>query len=410
MTKCPACGGTPEPNAAFCGDCGAALPTTRPSSEDSSPAEGRPSPTAPLAPRADAGQGPRKSNEDDTHPSRLARARSKFVARLGLDQRRRRLGLAAFALWTLAAVVLGTALGYEIFNRSATHASGDLVIDVAAPSAAKPSGVVIVMPDVEGLTHDAALEALADSGVDPSSAQFADRPSAAPAGTVVAQTPLRGTHKPRRVSLELAAATTVPDLTGKSSSAASEALEQLEAQTTVVQVFDPNVPVDQIISTSPPAGSPLPPQITLNVSAAPSSVFLSDVRSESSDCSSSTSVNAAGKESTHAVTCRVGSDALSASTAEYATETLASALDATVGISDDSKPGSTARVEVLADGHLLAAVDVTFGQTKRLEVSLSGVLQLEIRFTGSRDAIAVLADAQLIGSPTGIAQLAANQP
>lgn len=315
----------------------------------------------------------------------------------------------ALAAWTVGALAIGVTGGYFVFNRYAVHSESDVVVTPQGPTTDSADRPAVVMPDVEGLSRPGALEALADIGLDPGLVHFEDREYAATAGTVVGQTPARGTRDPNAVTLAVAVPVKVPNLKGRQSAVAITTLEALGAQIRVVQAYDPAEPVDRVISTQPAAGEQLGLEIVLRVSAAPSSVFLSTLNPLTSNCRTG-SAKAGGKDLNQSITCTVGSGTNPRpATADYTLSGRADGLVATVGISDDSVTGSTANVRVLGDGRPLGTVDVSFGQTKSLEASTAGVIRLQFEVSGSPNVRVVLGDARLIGSPDGISSLQARR-
>jgi hypothetical protein len=158
-----------------------------------------------------------------------------------------------------------------------------------------------------------------------------------------------------------------------------------------------------VVRTDPAAGAPLPAQVTLAVSASPSAVFLSELESASGFCSS-TSATTGGKRFDHSLVCDTSESTV------FGLAGLVDGLVATVGVSDEAETGSTARLEVVVDGRVAATIDVRFGETKPLEVSLAGAQLLELRVTGADDGQIVLGDARFIGSPTNIDQLSRPAP
>lgn len=58
-----------------------------------------------------------------------------------------------------------------------------------------------------------------------------------------------------------------------------------------------------------------------------------------------------------------------------------SALNTTVGLSDRNAAGTTAGVEILADGKVVTTVDLTVGMSQPVAAPVAGALQLEVRVT-----------------------------
>ena len=324
-------------------------------------------------------------------------------------KRRRTFLIGSFAAWTAAALALGTAGGYELFNRYATHAAPDIVVQPHGPDSTGTQATSVAMPDVEGLTRQSALEALADAGLDPGTVAFEDRPYAAAAGSVVGQSPVRGTRNPESVKLALAVPASVPQLAGQHYGAGVSALEALGARARVVQIYNREIPVDRVISTEPSAGTAIAEEVVVRVSAAPSAIFLSNLNASNSSCRNGLA-KVAGKDLKQSVICTVptGTSARPV-TADYTLSGNADGLVATLGVAVDSPPGSSVSIKLLGDGQSLRTVEVSSAETKSLEVEVSGVVRLQIEVTGTGGARAVLGDAQLIGSPAGINALQARR-
>src|SRR5256885_11250115 len=109
------------------------------------------------------------SERDDA----LADHRRPLPARFrGWFTRRRTFVIAALVTWSVGVLALGALVGYELFNRYAVHANGPVVLRSGAQTtgqgANETATAPFVMPDVEGLTKAQALQAIADSGFDPS--------------------------------------------------------------------------------------------------------------------------------------------------------------------------------------------------------------------------------------------------
>lgn len=321
-------------------------------------------------------------------------------------KRRRRLALAAFTCWSLGVAALSVSLGHMLFDRYAVHASPNVALPASAIGGASNATQDVVMPDVAGLSRDRALETLADAGFDPEAVTFSEKPYAAAPGTIVSQDPLRGSRNPTAVRLTTAVGVTMPSVAGQTANAASATLQGLGARVRTEQVYSPQKSTGTVVDTTPAAGEALVGDVTIRVASDPSAVFLATLRSTRSDCSS-TSATFAGKSFDHAFRCFAGS---SPSTMAYQLSKLAAGMQATIGLTDSSPTGSTARIVVVGDGQTLATADVGLGQTKDLNVSLDGVVQLEIRWTGTGNPSAMLGDPKLVGSADNINRLSQARP
>jgi len=332
-------------------------------------------------------------------PGRTTRAAGPAERSPGSPGRRKWL-TGAFSLILTGLLALGTAGGYELATR---HPARSLAIpDVPRPVANTGAGTsvsTIRMPDITGLPQTAALQAVGDAGYDPGKITVRKRVSAAPAGTVVAQDPVRGTTNPGRVVIDIAIAGRVPQLAGTPAAAAAAALTQLGALVVQHLIYAPGAAAGTVLASRPAAGASLAATVTLDVAALPSAIFLSDVNSQTSSCLTGTA-SSAGVSSDHTVSCQLSDQGPVGGT--WLLGHHSQALSFTFGITDASPAGSHAHLVIKGDGNVLAAADVNFGAGKKLTAPMAGVAQLTIEMTGTAGATGVLLDPQLIGAPADI--------
>lgn len=322
-------------------------------------------------------------------------------------QLRRRWWAGAVVTWTLGAACAGGAVGFELFDRWAPHS-----ITIAAP-AASTSGAAgtnpstkggsapqVTVPDVTGMNRADAVQALADAGVDPKTVTVDQAPYVADAGTVVAQDPLHGAHDPAAVTLTVAEAATVPSVVGQTADAATNAVEDLGGTVTVTQIYRHGTTPGTVVAVTPKPGQPLTGRVTLDVATAASAVFLSDLRTTDSDCGTDDQRASGGKAFPQSVVCSL--DPAQPSQATWVLGRHADELHLTFGVTDDSPPGSTARLEVRTDGKVAKAVTAQFGAPVDVTVPLTGVIQLQLTMTGGAGATGIAGSAEVRGGPAGI--------
>lgn len=378
--RCEVCGQLLESDARYCGECGASV----------APQE--------FTARVDIGHTPRAFRLPDLieateGPPDAARrhVRTFFVA---------------FVLWTLGIAALGATAGYGAWDRWSPHSAGPVTIQ--RPSTLLVQGAddeTLVMPDVVSLSRQAALEAIASAGLDPSRVSVTSRPNAAPVGTVVAQEPLGGTSSPTKVALIVAGPARMPRTVGTAADAATVVLEGLGAVVQTRQVYAPGVPVGTVARSVPPAGKPVRGVATLFVSSAPSALFLSDLTAARLDCSTG-SAAVSGKDYASSVLCSPGTGSSAVGT--WVLDRHADGLSFAAGLTSDSDPAGTGSIVIRADGRAIKSIRVRFGAAHALTLPLKRVTQLTIEVTGSDGATVVLGDAELLGSASGMNALQAR--
>ena len=210
---------------------------------------------------------------------------------------------------------------------------------------------------------------------------------------------------------------TVPALTGKTKAEADEALERLGAVVQIREVYKPGTTPGTVVAVEPPAGGPLRATMVLDVSAPPSSVFLTALDSIEGNCQTGTA-NAGATSSTNAVTCTARSLPSSSAPDPTLTYDLAGRADrftATVGIPNDDEPGSRARVRVVVDGQERFNQVIVTGANVAIDVPISGGGRLDLYVTEPNiddpswdGSSAAFLDARVLGSRRNIDALAAS--
>lgn len=303
------------------------------------------------------------------------------------------------AAFVLALVLGGVALGWWAANQTLVAGQQNTTDE---PDAAPVIALESSMPDVRGLTQDEAAQVLADSGFAASIITFEEAPSGLPKGTVVVQSPVFGTPSPAAIVIGVAVPTTMPALTGRDRQEAVATLSDLGVAVTVVFQYDAKATIGTVLSTSPAAGEPLGDTATVTLTTTGSSIPLGDLRHLSGDCRTTGQVTLRGTEYASAVECHAEPEA---STTTWSLGAKGDLFTAVAGIDDDAEPGTTATIEILADGAVVKTEQVTFGTPIDLSVPVTEVIQLSVRVTSPKEVEVVLAGAAVAGSDAAIAEL-----
>lgn len=327
----------------------------------------------------------------------------------GNPKRRRR---ALFAIGVVAALVLGAAGGGFIAGwtlsgeiEARKPATENKVIEVEVPSYSGLSQVP--MPDIRGLDETAAREVLADAGIPPEVVEVTSREAAGPENVVVEQTPAFGTTNPTAVALVVSTKALVPAVDGLDASAIVASLAVLGADVEVIAAYVPGATAGSVLSIVPATGEPLPTHVTLTVAEASSSIYLASLDRVDGRCSA-TSTQIDGLTYDSSLKCSADGDGEESS---WVVSRVVDSLEATVGIPDDGDPATRIRVEVLADGVVVATVEAGYGAPTTLVAPVVGALRLTVRSTllGGSTSWAtedvVLGDARLVGGADAIKAL-----
>lgn len=299
----------------------------------------------------------------------------------------------------LALILGGVALGWWAANQTLVAGQQNTIDESDA-------GQIITlessMPDVRGLTQDDAAQVLADSGFAASIITFEDAPSGLPEGTVVVQSPVFGTSSPTQIVIGVAVRTTMPTLNGVDRQEAVATLSDLGVAVTVDFRYDADATLGTVLTTSPAPGEPLGDTATVTLSTSGSSVALGDLRRLTGNCRTTGEVTIRGTDYPSAVECYAEPEA---TTTTWSLGAKGELFTTTAGIDDDATPGTTATLEILADGNVVATSQVTFGKPVPISVPVNGVIQLSIRVSAPADVEIVLAGASIAGSDVAISEL-----
>jgi hypothetical protein len=266
--------------------------------------------------------------------------------------------------------------------------SNNLVLSAPAPSfeptAAPPVvgfAASVLMPDVRGLGPDDAQQVLADAGVDLATVELTSRPAAGPDGLIIAQSPAFGAPAPDVVTLVVSEPATVPTAVGKRATSVISALSALGAQITRESVYVPGAAIGTVTAIEPAAGASLPSIVTLQVTAAPTTLNLADLRSTGS-CDSSNTEKMDGKDWFEPVVCssssseRLGTWALKGAVVE---------ITGTLGLLDSADSDSSLSVQLIGDGVVLGTYEISRGDPFEFTLATAGVSKLVVRVVSLSD-------------------------
>lgn len=377
MRYCRECGAGLADEAAFCKECGTPAAATPAPAQ---PAPGLAALTGDAAPTD--GPAPPKAG-----PGWLTRNRLLVASRVLLV-----LGLLG------GGILIGWAMGSD----------EDLVKAEAAPptpttsASAEASGPV--MPDVRGLDAADAQQVLADVGIAAEQVSLTDAPAAGESGLVIEQAPVYGYAIDGPVTLSVSTPAVVPKFKGRPADEVLDELDELGAQVNTTSTFLPGVPVGEIASIDPPPGSSLPETVSVTISAEPDELPLVEVSAVDDTCfTSEDSIN--GTTYDDLLVC---STDRSAADQAWLIARAGARLTGVVGVPDSSDPSSSMAVQVIGDGQVLASFTATYGSAQPLDVDVSGVLRLTIRYQSTTNDygdvglghLTLLGDADLLAALT----------
>ncbi|TDD82634.1 protein kinase domain-containing protein [Actinomadura rubrisoli] len=204
----------------------------------------------------------------------------------------------------------------------------------------------------------------------------------------------------------------VPDLTGMPEAQARSLLPPTTSLQIVREQAQAGQPDGVVLRQNPPPGSDLPPTLQLTVSSRQATQYLDELTPTSGEDDLTTGTDAtdyrlSGRPQLHAVgitgsSCSSGEKG----TAEYDLGQNYKQLVGVAGIDDDSPAGKAqATLEFYGDARKLKSVTTTLGKFKELDVDVTGVLRLTLRwtFTGldglnCPGATLVIGDGQLVAA------------
>ncbi len=236
-----------------------------------------------------------------------------------------------------------------------------------------------VMPDLTGKTLSDAQAALAPYNVQIKTANKID---AAPAGTVIEQSPVAGAQFAQVITLTVSTApATVPDVTGKTYSDAEEQLTKLGFEVKESPIFDQQKADGLVTGQNPPAGTGNVAEVTLDVVRRPVVTYLADMEPVDKDTlygfNSDGATKANGKSYSHGLLVTPVPSG-SVGTIEYDFSRQYRKLTGELGLDDKSDSAAIGKVEIYGDGRQLLAQDVPFGQTIPVDLDVTDVLRLKV--------------------------------
>jgi hypothetical protein len=318
----------------------------------------------------------------------------------------RRFTTAGVTLVVLGLLGAGFAAGWSARSVTGSAAGAESKADVvAAPTdAASASGP---LPDVRGLPVVDAQQAMADAGLPTDQVTVQETPSGQPAGTVVRQDPIGGTADVSAVTLFVSVPGQVPPLVGQQADLADQTLTDLGVRVEHRQVYDPAIAEGTVTALDPPAGSPLPLQMTVTVAGPASSIFLSELRAIEGGCSTgAAAIN--GTTYQDSLSCSPSSYRDQEQVSTYLLDRRTSSVEGFIGVGDTSEPGLTVDVRLVGDGRVLFSGTLRYGEATPFTADTRGVLRLEIRYLATsqdQSGTFALGDARAVGAPDDITAL-----
>ncbi len=253
-----------------------------------------------------------------------------------------------------------------------------VVIDRPVVDAAKAADVNSTTPNVIGLDEPQAIQVFLDAGYPLDAVRTQAVAAGGESDIVVAQEPSPGSPPDGLITLFVSQQTTTPDLAGLTLDQARTRLNELGVRSLLDRIYDPLIPEGQVVASTPSPGEPLPAEVTLTISEAPSGVYLNDLRPiEDSDCRSRPTALGANDYDA-GITCSMSRD----------TQILIHSLNgeiarfrADVGLTLDADTDIPVTLQVIGDGQVLDERFITTNEPTTIDVSLLGVAQLELRMT-----------------------------
>lgn len=324
----------------------------------------------------------------------------------GKSRKSRSLRAVALGLTVCGLVGIGFVAGWEANIRFGPQAERTEPQIVEVPALQEQAD--LLMPDVRGLSLAEAKQVMADLQLDPAGIKLTEQEWAGEPGVVIAQDPVVGEKSKPVVHLTVARSAVVGNYVGLPQEEVVEALHALGSDAVIKFAFDLTQRSGTVLAVEPAPGEPLPPLVEVTVAQAGSSAALhtlqtAEVTGSRSDCRKS-EVTIEGRGYPDALRCSTAREGEPTSTV-WLVGKHGSVLSAGVGLADTGKADSTARVQVLADGKEVAALDVSYGKLAPVSVDISGVLRLEIVTSSATGADVYLTDAIVKGTDSDIDQL-----
>ncbi|HEY3673657.1 MAG TPA: PASTA domain-containing protein [Acidimicrobiia bacterium] len=320
---------------------------------------------------------------------------------------KKRRGLLVAAIIVVILALGGGAAAVVATSSSSSSDGGKASPSTTRKAATAAAAASATMPDVVGETLEDAKATLRKRKLTDITVQ--EQESSEPVGTVIEQDPVAGAKSSGSATLTVAKAVgTMPDVTGKTLSVATNTLKALGANVTANDTLDDTKPDGTVVSQDPAAGSPFSPNVTLQIARQPVVTYLSDLSPVEGGADSGVATMG-GTTYAHAVTFY----ASSASTkAGYDLGRHYRRLRGTVGLRDDDQASSSVKVEVFADGRSIFSQTVGLGQSVELDLDVTNVLRLELVGTNlartSQLPSVVWGDVRLLGAPSEVPGSTAN--
>lgn len=324
---------------------------------------------------------------------------------------RRALTVAAACVLALALLGVGFTAGWWVSGQQESNYSGPALVEVPVPQYAADSRVS--MPDVRGLTQVEAQGILADAGIPSSAVAVATQEWAGTPGVIIEQSPAFGTLNPAEVKLTTSAPAAVPNVIGQPEAQAGSILAGLGTRVESARRYVAGTGAGVVVEVVPPAGSPLGESVTMVVSEAPVSIYLSQVQRIEGSCSAD-EVAINGTTYPDSVSC-AASDKPALS--EWLVNRAVDEFSGTLGVPDDGPADAQVSVRIIADGQEVASIASSYGKPMPFKVPLTGVLRLGVEVTAvnmptttRQSWSAALGDAKLAGSSSAIGALDGDKP
>lgn len=307
-------------------------------------------------------------------------------------------------VWPLAVIgvlLIGVGIGRFAFPLTSPNPA-----PVILPSV-NPTGAAgaISVPDLIGLSANEARVVVRDLGLPVETIVTKTTPNAAQPGTVITQQPSPGpTWGPgQKITLELAAPATMPDLVAKPAAEAMDALTKLGATVGVEERVAPTA-AGAVLETRPAKGAALPQKVTIVVSSAGVGMYLAQLKPIDTDgCYAQTGVVINGKNYTASLVCRAPSPTRRPVPIGglYPLGKHAMVLRGTVGLVDN-QTATSATVRITGDGRVLWTKPVKVGSPQPFRLDVTGVLKLQVDVVGPQGVTIALGDATVLGTQSEI--------
>jgi len=278
------------------------------------------------------------------------------------------------------------------------------VLPAAATTSAGDATATTLMPDVRGLSDLQARQVLADMGLGQVPLKFTKTPNISPEGFIVAQSPLAGTPNPVAITLTLPESAVMPPLADQTEDEAQRTIQAMGADVTVERRFVPGKTPGLVLESRPSAKQPVSAAVVLVVSAPAQQTYLANVQHEGICSAAAGQANGVAFE--HSLQCRAGAEA---GTAVWLLNRRVQRLTGTLGVDDGSGPETSYAIRISADGKVLYQGTLTYGKTTGLDVSVAGVLRLELVLTrtdkGPNGGLALMGDLAVTGGEADLDSL-----